>query len=253
MWESLKQDWAYRGFQFRDIKKKEYRHLFLLLFWPIYLFAFFGLEILASTNGYSVVHCALDDKIPFCEYFIIPYVIWYPFWILMVLYSVSFEVPVFVRLMKYMIVTLTISLIIYSIWPNGQEMWPDEFPRKNFFSWLTGIIYKLDHNTNVCPSEHVSTGFGVVFAASVSKRFSKKWILFLFWLEAVLVAVSVTFVKQHSVVDVIAAIPVILIGYFVGFHIWGSRKEKADEKRLAMEEQKAAKKQGAEQEDPDIT
>ncbi len=233
MWNELKQDWAYRGFQFRDIKKKEYRHLFLLLFWPVYLFAFFGLEILASRNGYSVVHCALDDKIPFCEYFIIPYVIWYPFWILMVLYSVCFEVPVFVRLMKYMIVTLTISLIVYCAWPNGQDMWPEKFPRDNFFTWLTGIIYKLDHNTNVCPSEHVSTGFGVVFAAMASKRFRGKLCMFLFWAEAFLVAVGVTFVKQHSAVDVICAVPVILAGYFVAF--WPKRRKASGKKGDAGE------------------
>ncbi len=218
MWADLKKDWAYKDFHFRNITDKQYRHLFLLLFWPVFLVAFFGTEILAVRNGYTVIHCSLDDAIPFCEYFIIPYVVWYPFWVLMLLYTAGFEVPVFIKFMKYLIITLTISLIIYVIWPSGQDMWPKVFPRDNFFTWLTGLIYKADNNTNICPSEHVQTGFGVVFAAMKTKRLSgRKWMVF-FWTEAILVAFSVAFVKQHSVIDVAAAVPVILIGYFASFH-----------------------------------
>ncbi len=228
MWKDIKKDWAYYGFHFRDITKKEYRHLFLLLFWPVYLALFFGTEILAASKGYTVIHCGLDDMIPFCEWFIIPYVIWYPFWILMVLYTAGFEVEVFKQLMTYLILTLTISLLIYFFWPTGQDMWPKEFPRDNFLTWLTGLIYQADHNTDVCPSEHVSTGFGVVFAAMASKRFSKSRLaMFLFWLEAVLVAVSVAFIKQHSVIDVAAAVPVILIGYFAAFYPHRRKKRQA--------------------------
>ena len=226
MWKGIKQDWAYYGFQFKDIKKQEYRHLFLFLFWPVYLVLFFLIETLAANNGYTVIHCALDDKIPFNEWFIIPYVIWYPFWILMVLYSAGFEVPVFKKLMTYLIVTLSISLLIYAIWPNGQDMWPEKFPRDNFLTWLTRAIYNLDHNTNVCPSEHVTSGFGVAFAAMASKRFRKsRTAMVLIWLEAILVPVSVVFVKQHSILDVFAAIPLTLFGYYVAFCPHKKRKK----------------------------
>ena len=197
---------------------KNKRYLLLLLYWPFFLITFFLVERIAYNNGYTVIHCALDDKIPFCEYFIIPYVIWYPFWVLMLLYALIREVPVFIRFSKYLMITLTISLIIYIVWPTGQDMWPSEFPRNNFFTWLTGLIYKADTNTNVCPSEHVSTAFGTVFAAMSSKRFScRKWMIF-FWTEAILVALSVAFIKQHSVIDVAAAVPIILIGYFTAFY-----------------------------------
>ena len=198
--------------------KKENRHYLLLLYWPIFLVSFFVVEKMAVTGGYTAIHCALDDKIPFCEYFIIPYVIWYPFWVLMLLYCLIREVPVFVSFMKYLMITLTISMVIYIVWPSGQDMWPEVFPRNNFFTWLTGLIYAADNNTNVCPSEHVSTAFGVVFAAMQTKRLSgKAWMAF-FWTEAILVALSVAFIKQHSVLDVAAAVPVILIGYFFAFY-----------------------------------
>ena len=219
-------DWAYKGFEFRRITELRYRHLFLLLFWPFFLVSFFWSEHMAVEGGFTIVKCALDDKIPFCEYFIIPYVIWYPFWILMVLYTCGFEVPVFIKLMRYLMLTLVLALLIYLIWPTGHDMWPEKFPRDNFFTWLTGLIYGADNPTNVCPSEHVSTAFGVVLAARETKHLSgKKWMIF-FWTEAILVAVSVPLIKQHSVIDIFAAIPLILVGYLWGFYLPDRKKRR---------------------------
>lgn len=197
--------------------KKEYRHYLLLLFWPFELTAFFLTERLALSRGYTVIHCPLDDAVPFCEIFIIPYVIWYPFWVFMLLYTMKFEVPVFVSFMKYLMITMAIAVTIYAVWPTGQDMWPEVFPRDNILTRLTGMIYRADCNTDVCPSEHVSTAFGVVFAAGRTKRFSNRKAMIFFWSEAILVALSVAFIKQHSVLDVAAAVPLILIGYFFSF------------------------------------
>ena len=218
MWSGLKNDWAYKDFHFRDITDPKYRHLFLLLYWPVILPGYFIAQRLALKTGYTVMHCAMDDMIPFCEVFIIPYIIWYPLVLFTILYTAGFEVPVFVKLSKYLIITITISTVIYFIWPTGQDMWPAQFPRDNIFTWLTGMIYSLDVNTNVCPSEHVEYVFGVAFAAAHSKRLSGRgWKIF-FWTEAVLVAVGVAFIKQHSVIDVVAAVPLILTGYFFSFY-----------------------------------
>ncbi|MCR4839081.1 MAG: phosphatase PAP2 family protein [Eubacterium sp.] len=215
----VRSDWAYKGFRFKNILDLRYRHLFLLLFWPFFVFSFFWSEKMALDSGFTIVKCSLDDKIPFCEYLVLPYIIWFPFWILMVLYTCGFEVPVFIKLMKYFMLTLTLALFIFLFWPTGHDMWPKEFPRHNFFTWIVEQIYGTDHPTNVCPSEHVSTAFGVVLAARETKHLSsRKWMIY-FWAEAILVCVSVVFIKQHSILDVLAAIPVILIGYFWAFYL----------------------------------
>ncbi len=217
MWAELKNEWAYKDFHFRRITEEKYRHLFLLLFWVVFLPCYFIIQRVAVAKGYTLVHCALDDMIPFCEIFIIPYIVWYPFVALMIVYTVCFDIPAFVKLSKYLMITLVISVVIYYIWPTGQDMWPDPFPRENIFTWATGVIYSLDVNTNICPSEHVQSAFGVAFAAMHTKRLSgKKWMTF-FWTETILVVFAVVFVKQHSVIDVAAAVPVILIGYFFAF------------------------------------
>ena len=70
-----------------------YKHGFWILAYMIfYLLGFYILEH-AGHRHYHVIHSVFDDMIPFCEYFIIPYVIWYPFWVFMLLYTAGFEVP----------------------------------------------------------------------------------------------------------------------------------------------------------------
>ena len=51
---------------------KKYGHAWAFLYALIYMPWFMWLEKTVTTD-YHVIHVALDDKIPFCEYFIIPY------------------------------------------------------------------------------------------------------------------------------------------------------------------------------------
>ena len=48
-----------------DLKREEYRHVLLLLYWPVYLLAFLIIERFVG-GGYHTIRCALDDAIPFC-------------------------------------------------------------------------------------------------------------------------------------------------------------------------------------------
>ena len=52
------------------------KHALLLLYFMIYLPWFGHLEKTVTTH-FHVIHVALDDYIPFCEYFIIPYFLWF--------------------------------------------------------------------------------------------------------------------------------------------------------------------------------
>ena len=225
MINELKKDFAFKGFKFRDITKPQYRHVFLVLFWPFYTIVFFILEERAFKD-FHTVHCALDDIIPFNEWFILFYALWYPFWIFLLAYGLFFETPVFKKTMKYFIVTFAISLTIYFLYPTGHHMWPDPMPRDNILTWLTQRIYDADHPTNICPSDHVIGAFAVVFGAHSSKRLNKKIPMAIILFIALGITASICFVKQHSALDILGAIPVITIGYFVSFHDW--KMEKAE-------------------------
>ena len=55
---------------------QKYRHAWVLLYVFLYIPWFFYLER-TVTSHYHIIHVALDDYIPFNEYFIIPYLFWF--------------------------------------------------------------------------------------------------------------------------------------------------------------------------------
>ena len=57
---------------------KKYKHAWVFLYGLIYLPWFFYLEQHVTTK-FHVIHTPLDDKIPFIEYFIVPYMLWFAF------------------------------------------------------------------------------------------------------------------------------------------------------------------------------
>lgn len=205
----------YQGMTLRDITKPQYRHLLMLLYWPVYTLVYFAVGHL--TSHYTVIHCALDDIIPFNEYFIILYVLWYPFWIGMTLYTLFKEVETFKKLMKFLMLTFSIAIATYLIFPTGVDFRPDSFEDDNFCTWLTGFIFNLDSNTNVLPSEHVIAAVATIFAAKDSKKFSSPLRLTVIIILAIAICASILLVKQHSVLDIGAALVVCLFGYFLCF------------------------------------
>src|SRR5574344_429750 len=64
-----------------DIMKafiKKYSHAWTLFYILIYIPWFYTLErTITPQSDFTNLHVAFDDMIPFCEWFIIPYVIWF--------------------------------------------------------------------------------------------------------------------------------------------------------------------------------
>ena len=64
-------------FRFSKFNTPEFQHLKYLVFWPIFGVLFLIVERLWIRDRYTKVHCSLDDLIPFCECFLIPYLFWF--------------------------------------------------------------------------------------------------------------------------------------------------------------------------------
>ena len=205
----------YRKLRFHNLLTSEFRHVLLLLYWPAYLLSFILIERLCPAPVYHAVWCPLDDMIPFCEWFIFPYMSWHVSLLWMSLYTLAYDIPAFRRFMWNLILTTAIAVATYVIWPNEQLLRPDldALGRSNLLTWAAGIIYTVDTNTNVCPSLHCIGGFAILFAAMDLPRFrTKGWTAF-FIFFALAICASTVFMKQHSIVDFFAALPVILIGW----------------------------------------
>ena len=55
---------------------RKYKYMILVLYFPIYMFWFNWLECRQAPH-FTMIHCRLDDMIPFCELFAIPYFLWF--------------------------------------------------------------------------------------------------------------------------------------------------------------------------------
>ena len=102
------------------------------------------------------------------------------------------------------------AMLVYIIWPSIQLLRPETMPRDNFFTWVLGIIYAFDTPTGVFPSLHVAYSAGIVSVSLKDKELPFGWKAFVVFF-AVMVCFAVSFVKQHSALDVIAALPVCLL------------------------------------------
>lgn len=215
----------YRQLRLHNLTSPQYRHLFLLLGWLGYLLGYVLTENLIPVEKCNVVWCPLDDIIPFNELFVIPYVGWYFLIVGSLLFFLLYNVENFKGLQTYFIVTQAIAVVIYIVWPSRQDLRPEEFPRENVLTWLMGLIYGADTNTGVCPSMHVAFSLGI--ASTWLKEKSAAWyVKTLIVLFAILVCLSVAFTKQHSVVDIFAALPVCLVAECVAFGKYYKRKWK---------------------------
>lgn len=87
----------YRQFRLSRLNAPQFRHLKLLLFWPIFSLVFCYLENYRPTVYYAPMRCALDHWIPFCKWFVIPYAFWFLFVGGMLLYTLFYNIPAFRR------------------------------------------------------------------------------------------------------------------------------------------------------------
>ena len=119
---------------------ENYHHHWYLLIWLVYLTLFAIAEHVVSDN-YWVSYLPLDDKIPFCRYFIIPYCLWHPLLFLMTLYLMFYDAEGLKRYMLYIGLGFGGSILFCLIFPNGQDLRPTEFAQHDLFTWLVQRIY----------------------------------------------------------------------------------------------------------------
>ena len=78
-----------------------------------------------------------------------------------------------------------------------------------------GVGYLGNGATNVCPSIHVIGSVAVMVLAWNSRHFHTPGWRIIFGVVTILISMSTVFLKQHSILDVFAAIPVCILAYYV--------------------------------------
>lgn len=206
----------YRTFRLRKLTTPQFSHLWLLLDWVGFFLLFFLTEKFIPADRCFTVHIPLDDFIPFCEWFLIPYALWFGLIVFSLGYFLLYNIRSFKRLQTYIIITQIVAMAIYIIFPTRQDLRPEVFPRDNFLTQCVAFLYAIDTPTGVCPSLHVAYSFGIASVWLREKGISPVFKTFIVLLVA-LICLSTVFIKQHSALDFFAALPLCLLAEILVF------------------------------------
>lgn len=198
----------------------------MAVFFAVYMVTFSYIE--NRDVHHYIVHTALDDKIPFCEYFIIPYLLWFIFVAVTILYFMFFNKnnknkwKEYYQLMITLATGMSLFLIISLVFPNGQDLRP-VLSGNSVFIQAVQFIYHTDTPTNVLPSIHVFNSLTCCMAILKNKRkYFKKTTDIVTVILTILIIMSTMLLKQHSVVDVVLAALIYTACYRVvyGKEVW---------------------------------
>lgn len=210
---------------------KKYYRILCAFYVFIYLPWFFTLERINTLDSphMHILNTSLDEKIPFIEYFIIPYLLWF-FYIVATCVFMFFKADdkEFITFALSLIIGMSLSMCICMIYPNGITLRPDYIP-DNWCGRLVAGLYNTDTSTNVFPSIHVYNSLAAHIALCKCKAMKKhKIFLGISFVLCASITLSTMFLKQHSIVDVIGAFVLMAIMY-VALYIadYGKLRQKA--------------------------
>ena len=195
---------------------KKYRHGLIILAYAIVYMLFFEYLECRPVWGFHVIDTVFDDYIPFCEYFIVPYLLWFPYQILTVLYFIfrNKNKKEYYQLIFNMMMGMTVFLIVSYAYPNVLHLRPSEIPRENVFTDMVRWLYRTDTPTNVLPSIHVFNSLAVHMSLTNCEALrDHKGVRYGSLILTLLIIMSTMFLKQHSVIDVCCGATLALFGY----------------------------------------
>ncbi len=186
---------------------QRYKHAVpLLMYMVLYMTWWTALE-LKNDRQFQVIHMPIDDYIPFCEVFVIPYFLWFLYVSATVVFFFFKDKEEYFQCIRFLFTGMTIFLIISTFLPNGHHLRLTEMPRDNIFTRMVAGLWSTDTPTNLWPSIHVYNSMGAHFAIMKSKTFEHRFFVkFASFSLAVSIILSTMFIKQHSMFDVLTAL-----------------------------------------------
>ena len=201
---------------------KRNRQIYLMLLFPVlgglyFCTQFMGLE-------YHVVHVGLDDRIPFLPAFVVPYILWYAYVPVTMLYMCFKDRDVFYRQAATLFPGAFVCVLIFMLYPPRIDFRPDA-AGPGVFRALCRIIYASDQPVNVLPSLHCFettaihlASFGGAFGRRHKAMRAASGVL------AVLICLSTLFIRQHSVLDLLAGCGLVAVTYTLAVLLQTNRK-----------------------------
>ena len=199
--------------ELQKLRSKCKPHLWFQLYWILYIVWFFWVDN-RNVEPQTIIHVALDDLIPFNEWFIFPYCSWFALLVAVLALLWWNDTASYDKLCLMMFSGMTFCLTLYVFWSNGLDIRPtaEQVSRDNIAMDIMQLIWRADTSNNVCPSIHCQSSACMALAFSQSKlcvgHTERKVIA---WLWCALICASTVFTKQHSIVDVVCGLALVVV------------------------------------------
>lgn len=151
-------------------------------------------------KGFSL-ELQIDKIIPFESSFVIPYLYWYIYIFLGLIFVLSKDRDSYIRTFIKIILGMCICYVIFYIFPT--EINRPAIVGSNVIDKLLQIVYSSDRPFNCFPSIHVLNTYLIM--RNTKKSYNKKFFIYT-EVTGVIIILATLFIKQHFVLDVIAAI-----------------------------------------------
>ena len=190
----------------KELIKK--RHLIPIAVWFVIYMGLFGFLEIVPPKDVHLIHCALDDRIPNMAIFIYPYVSWFPYIVVCAALAIkNLDDRQFKKAVLVLTTGMNIFLFISYVWPTGLDLRESiVYDLHTLSGNLLKFVQTVDTPKSVFPSMHVYVTLVLQYTLEMQKKLVPAWEIWVGRVLAVLIVLSTMFTKQHSAVDVTAAI-----------------------------------------------
>lgn len=193
------------------MKKSDFKIIIIICLTVIFETTVFFSAKLTPFNK-TLLDSNIDRLIPYISQFIFFYILWYIFLFLIPYIFYKKNKNTFYKYLTSFFISIAVCGIIYFFFPTCVER--PIITNNNLSSILTNIIYKIDTPVNCLPSGHCLLCFYFIIGLSEIKNIKPIYKILIFT-SSVLIILSTVFVKQHVLYDVISALILSIITWFI--------------------------------------
>ncbi len=173
---------------------------------------YFVTKLVTDGGNHYDISLPIDHSIPFIPAFIVIYILSYVQWVTGYLTVAREEETFALRAMSAEIIAKFICLTVFLVLPTAMAR--PEVTGNDIFGKLTQLIYSIDTPTNLFPSIHCLESW-IIFRTSFKLKRVGRWIIPVYAVFALLVFLTVLFVRQHLILDIPAGILVGEISLYI--------------------------------------
>ena len=208
--------------QVTGLKPPLWRRLLEVLGFAVFFYTNFNLlehKYYEGYQGLHIIYTELDSVIPLWSAFIIPYYAWFAFIVFTFTFLIVWdkEGSYYHRFTRCFFFGQTFYLALSLVFPNGHLLQTKEILDQvnnstNIFDRMLAALWRADTSTNIFPSMHVYDSVAAAIILMRIKEVRRHVAASVFVVVlAVSIVLSTMILKQHSALDVIAAVSLNLV------------------------------------------